>query len=207
MDVAFHSNVVATVPLESRIDFLSVPDLVPVVPPIQDSDWLFVGRFSEDGQHFLSGGRGSRARIWNWRQGALLCPALQHDHEVFGATFIPATPWVATGDISHHIRFWNHETGLPVRPPLAEDCKVMQLVATPDGRSLLRANIRGQGIRLYRLADLFPPATLPAKDALLLGEIDAAAEVLQGGLEPLSAASWLAKWREFRARQPEWHRW
>jgi WD40 repeat protein/tRNA A-37 threonylcarbamoyl transferase component Bud32 len=207
MDVAFHRNVVATVPLESRIDFLSVPDLVPVVPPIQDSDWLFVGRFSGDGEHFLSGGRGSRARIWNWRQGALLCPALQHDHEVFGATFIPATPWVATGDISHHIRFWNHETGLPVRPPLAEDCKVMQLVATPDGRSLLRANIRGQGIRLYRLADLFPPATLPAKDALLLGEIDAAAEVLQGGLEPLSAASWLAKWREFRARQPEWHRW
>lgn len=207
MDVAFYSNVVATVPLESRIDFLSVPDLQPVVPCIQDADWLFVGRFSEDGAHFLSGGRGSRARVWDWRQGRLLCPALQHNHEVFGAAFIPGTVWVATGDISQQIRFWNHETGLPVRPALEQESKVMELLATPDGRSLLRANFHGEGIRLYRLADLFPPPTLPPADALLLAEIDAAAEVLQGGLEPLTGAAWMAKWRTFRARHPDWHRW
>ena len=207
MDVAFYRNVVATVPVESRIDFLTVPGLQPAVPPIQDADWLFVGRFSEDGEHFIGGGRGSRARIWNWRQGALLCPALQHDQEVFGATFIPGTPWVVTGDISHQMRFWNHNTGLPVRPPVAQECSVMELVATPDGRSLLRANFHGQGLRLYRMADLFPPPTLPPADALLLAEIDAAAEVLQGGIEPLTGAAWLAKWRAFRTRQPGWHRW
>lgn len=207
MDVAFHHDVVATVPLESRIDFLSVPDLQPVVPPIQDADWLFVGRFSEDGAHFLSGGRGSRARIWDWRKGELLCPALPHDHEVFAAAFIPGTPWAATGDVSHQIRFWNHHRGLPMRPALAQECKVMELVATPDGRSLLRANSHGEGLRLYRVADLFPAATLPPADALLLAEIDAAAVVLHGGLEPLSGPDWLAKWREFRARQPAWHRW
>lgn len=207
MDVAFYSNVVATVSLQSRIDFLRVPDLQPVAPSIQDSDWLFVGRFSEDGAHFLSAGRGNRARLWNWRQGTLLCPALQHDHEVFGAAFIPGTPWVATGDLSRQIRFWDHETGLPVRPPVEQECGVMQLVATPDGHSLLRGNFRGQGLRRYGLAELFPRATLPPADALLLAEIDAAAEVLQGGLEPLTAAEWIAKWREFRARQPGWHRW
>lgn len=83
----------------------------------------------------------------------------------------------------------------------------MELVATPDGRSLLRANSHGEGLRLYRVADLFPAATLPPADALLLAEIDAAAVVLHGGLEPLSGPDWLAKWREFRARQPAWHRW
>lgn len=207
MDVTFFGNVVATAPLEARVDFLSVPELTPVCPPVQDSDWLFVGRFSEDGSRYISGGRGSLARIWDWRQGRLQCPALPHENEVFGAAFIPGTDWVATGDISQQIRFWNQLTGLPIRPPLAQECNVMRLFATPDGRSLLRANFHGDGIRLYRLADLFPPVTLPPEDALLLAEIDASAKVLQGGLEPLTAAAWMERWRAFRARRPDWHRW
>lgn len=207
MDVTFRDNVMATMPIESRIDFLSVPELRPAVASIQDNDWLFVGRFSPDGQQFVSGGRGSLARLWNWRSGALECPALQHDDEVFAAAFIPGTDCVTTGSIDQQIRFWNRRTGLPIRPPLPQGCKVMQLTATPDGRTLLRANYGSDHVRLYRAADLFPPATLPPEDALLLAEIDAAAEVHQGGLEPLSAAGWIAKWKQFRAKHPEWHRW
>jgi len=46
MDVTFRGNVMVTMPIESRIDFLSVPELKPAAASIQDHDWLFVGRFS-----------------------------------------------------------------------------------------------------------------------------------------------------------------
>ncbi len=206
-DVTFRENVMATLPLQSRIDFLSVPGLEPAAPSIQDNDWLFVGRFSPDGRQFLSAGRGRLARLWDWRNQKLQCPAMSHDDEVFAAAFIPGTDCVTTGSIDQQIRFWNRNTGLPARPPLSQGCKVMQLTATPDGRTLIRGNYFSDHVRLYRVADLFPPATLAPDDALLLAEIDAAAEVHQGGVEPLGAAGWLAKWKEFRVKHPAWHRW
>ncbi len=207
MSVDFHGDVMALVSIQKRIDFLALPTLKLAGKLIVDADWLFAGRFSPDGEQFLSGGRSSLARLWDWRRGVLSCPSLQHDDEVFAVTFLSGTDAVATGALDRQIRFWNRRTGLPLRPALAQGSKVLELTVTPDGRTLICGNYEGDSVRLYNIADLFPTMPLPLADALRLAEIDASAEIRNGSLEPLSAAGWLAKWQQFRAKHPEWHRW
>ena len=207
MSVDFHGNTMALVTIQKRIDFLALSDLKRAGQSITDADWLFAGRFSPDGEQFLSGGRSSLARLWDWRRGALACPSLQHDDEVFAVSFVPETDVVTTGALDGQVRFWNRRTGLPLRPALDQGQKVLDLTMTPDGRHLIRGNYNGNTVRLYRIADLFPTMPLALTDALLLAEIDASAEIHNGALEPLSASTWLAKWQQFRAQHPAWHRW
>jgi WD40 repeat protein len=205
-DVDFSGGIMSSVSVESRLDFLALPAGQVVRPSMHDSDWLFLGRFSPDGELFLTGGRGKIAHIWDWRRGALRSPALRHEFEVFAGTFIPGTECVATGGLEEAIRFWDLRTGLPMRPPLATDTWVLDLAATPDGRTLIRGNLNGGHIALYDVAGLLPQTGLSVADTLLLAEIDAAAEIRNGGLEPISAPEWLKKWQQFRARRPAWHR-
>jgi len=109
------------------------------------------------------------------------------------------------GFLDQQIRFWNRHTGLPSR----RRCAGLPGHATcrhADGRTLIRANSLSDHVRIYRVADLFPPATLPPEDALLLAEIDAAAEVHQAA-RTVGRVAWFAKWKQFRAKHPEWHRW
>ena len=73
--------------------------------------------------------------------------------------------------------------------------------------SLVSDGKDGGDIRLYDIATLLPRPALPPDDALLLAEIDAAAEIPHGSLEPLSPTAWLQKWWDFRAKHPDWHRW
>ena len=207
MSVDFNGDVMALVSIQKRIDFLALPSLKLVGKPITDADWLFAGRFSPDGEQFLSGGRSSLARLWDWRRGALASPSLQHEDEVFAVAFVPGTDVVVTGAIDRQLRFWNRRTGLPLRPALEQEQKVLDFSIAPDGRHLIRGNYDGDTVRLYRIADLFPTMPLSLTDELLLAEIDASAEIRKGALEPLSAAAWLTKWQQFRAKYPEWHRW
>ena len=75
------------------------------------------------------------------------------------------------------------------------------------GSSLTRGSYDSDRLRMCRVADLIPKLALPPADALLLAEIDAAAKIQSGGIEPLDATAWFSKWREFRACHQEWHRW
>lgn len=206
-DVDFNGGILSMASIQSRMEFLSLPDARPARPPLEDSDWVFLGRFSPEGDLFLGGGRAKTARVWNWREGTTRYPALRHEEEVFAGTFVPGTEWLATGGLDLKIRFWDRRTGLPLRSPLRPESRVLQLAATPDGRTLLCGNSGGDSLLLYDMATTLPKMELPVADALLLAEIDAAAEIRNGGLDPLNAAAWLRRWREFRTRHPDWHRW
>jgi len=205
--VDFHGGILSMVSVQSRLEFLSLPDARPARPPIEESDWVFLGRFSPEGDLFLSGGRSKAARVWNWREGVTRFPALRHEDEIFAGVFVPGTEWLVTGGLDLKIWFWNRRTGLPLRSPLKPDNRVLQLATTPDGRTLICGNSGGTSLLLYDLATVFPKSELPSSDVRLLAEIDAAAEIRNGGLEPLNPASWLRRWREFRTRHPDWHRW
>lgn len=205
--VDFHGGILAMVSVQSRLEFLSLPDARPVRPPIEDSDWVFLGRFSPEGDLFLSGGRSKAARVWNWREGVTKFPALRHEEEVFAGVFVPGTEWLVTGGLDLKLWFWDRRTGLPLRSPLQPESRVLELAVTPDGRTLICGNSGGSSLLLYDLATTLPKPELPVADALLLAEIDAAAEIQKGGLEPLNAAAWLQRWQLFRARHPDWHRW
>ena len=145
--------------------------------------------------------------MWDWRKGTLACPALQHDGEIFGGAFIPGTAAVATSGLDRVIRIWDRRTGHPLRAPLRQAGIFLNLTATPDGRTLLSDGKEGSHIRLYDQAAILPRPEMPPRDALLLAEIDAAAEIHHGSLEPLGPAKWLEKWHRFRAKYPDWHRW
>ena len=207
MDMDFHGEFAGSGSIESVMHFLTLPGCEPAAPPIKDTNWIFVTRFSPDGDLFLTGGRGRIGHVWDWRKGALACPALQHDGEIFGGAFIPGTAAVATSGLDRVIRIWDRRTGHPLRAPLRQPGIILNLTATPDGRTLLSDGKEGSPIRLYDLATFLPRPELPPEDALLLAEIDAAAEINRGSLEPLSPAAWLEKWRKFRAKYPDWHRW
>ena len=207
-DVDFQDGIMSSVSIESRLDFLALPAAESARPQRRESDWLFVGRFSPEGGLFLTGGRSRIAHVWDWRRGRPVSPALRHASEVFSGAFIPGTEWVVTAGVEGDIHFWNRRTGMPLRPVLEAGLSFVNLAITPDSRTLIRGNFAptGRSIGLYDLAKLLPPPALPPTDDLLLAEIDAAAEIKNGAIEPLSAADWLKKWKEFEARRPEWHR-
>ena len=207
-DVDFQDGIMSSVSIESRLDFLTLPAAKSAQPSQQESDWLFLGRFSPDGDLFLTGGRSRIAHVWDWRRGVPLSPALRHTSEVFSGAFIPGTEWVVTAGVEGDIHLWNRRTGVPLRPVVMSDVAFVNLAVTPDGRTLIRGNFAptGRSIALYDLAQLLPKPALPLPDAMLLAEIDAAAEIKNSAIEPLSAADWLKKWKEFEARRPEWHR-
>lgn len=155
----------------------------------------------------LTGGRGRIGHLWDWRQGRLICPALRHEDEIFAGTFLPGTEAAATAGLDKVIRFWDSQTGLPLRAPLRQNGLILNLQVTPDGRFLISDGKTGSGITIYEVAALLPPARLAPEEALLLAEIDACAEIHHGALEPLGAPAWFAKWRQFRAKFPQWHPW
>lgn len=202
--VDFHGDTLGSVSMQSRLDFLSLSDLKAVRPPLHDSDWLFLGRFNPEGDLFLTGGRAKIARVWDWRRGEQISPALRHDYEVFSGVFVPDSEYVITGTTGGFLHFWNRRTGLPVRSAIYSGFNIIDLAITPDHRTLIRGG--DPQIDFYDLAEMLPRPTLPLSDALLLAEIDAAAEIKNGAIEPLNAADWLKKWKEFQRRRPEWHR-
>ncbi len=84
MDLDFHGDVAGSGSMESSMRFLTLPGDHPAAPRIQDTNWIFVTRFSSEGDLFLTGGRGRIGHVWDWRKGTLNCPALPHDGEIFG---------------------------------------------------------------------------------------------------------------------------
>jgi len=143
------------------------------------------------------------AHVWDWRTGRLVCPALPHDDQLMGGTFIPGKPWVVTGGHDGMIKFWDYRTGMAVGPSLRRNGWVLQLKATPDGQTLVASGHFG-GIELLDMKALFPEPELSPDDARLLAEIEAAAEVHPSGdLVPLSREAWLERWQTFRRRFPD----
>lgn len=206
-DMDIRGDLVGSCSKESEMQFLSIPDFRPAAAPIRDTNWLFVARFSPEGHLFLTGGRGRTARVWDWRTGKPHSPVLPHTGEVLGGNFLPGTECVVTSGKDQMLRFWDRNTGLPMRSPLRHSTTTTQLVVEPQSGTLFSAVYYGDDLRIYKIAELLPRATLPPEDALLLAEIDGAAEVNRASVEPLSPEAWLQKWKQFRAQHPEWHRW
>jgi len=202
----FHGQTAVGASIAARLDFLALPGCQPAAPPVQETNWLFLSRFSPEGDLVLTAGRGRIARLWDWRKGVTHGAAMQHDDEVFAGAFIPGSRAVVTGGSDGSIRFWDRDTGQPLREPVKSAGRVMSLAVAPDRRTLVVADCDTGVLELYDLAALLPRPELSPEDALLLAEIDASAEIESGAIAPLSSTKWLEKWRLFRSRHPEWER-
>ncbi|MBS0657850.1 MAG: protein kinase [Verrucomicrobia bacterium] len=208
-NVAFLGDLMATVSREAEIDFTRVHDGQPAVPPIQDTNWLFFSEFSPSGDLFLTGGRSKSARLWDWRKGRLHVPALSAPDELFCGLFLPGTPYVVTGCRDGRLYFWDSRSGQLARSPLEVRGYVKGLKLVAGGRRLAINRQQGSsdnGIILTELAPLLAEPSLNDREAVQLAELDAAAEARGGDLDSLNAQRWLERWRDFRARRPDWPR-
>ena len=57
-----------------------------IAAPLRHPGWVYNARFSSDGRLLVTAGRD--VRVWDWRQGELVCPAMEHSDEVFDAAFL-----------------------------------------------------------------------------------------------------------------------
>ena len=205
-DVSFHQDTLlaARMSQNSSLDFRTLPSGAESVPSIPYPNWPFLARFDATGERILVTGRDRAGHLWDRRTGQRVGPALPHNGEVMAGAFIPASPWVVTGGHDGLIRFWEVPSGMMIGPTLDVGGAVLTLQITPDSRTLIACgNLEGR-VDLYDWDRLFPRPTLGVGDARRLAEIEASAVInTEGGLVPMSAPEWLAHWREFRSRHPE----
>lgn len=205
----FRGSLLATGLGTGEVEFTDLRDGRRTAPALVDSNWLFFTSFDASGRLVLTGGRGRGARVWDWRQRRLAGPALLHEDEVFSGLFLPDRPWVVTGSRDCRVQFWDYPSGHWVRPPLERQETPENFRLLADGSLVFsERNRNGQPtVAVVDLPGLLTPPTLGIQDALRLAVIDAAAEVENSSLNPLTAEAWIERWRDFRRTHPEWHAW
>ncbi|MBS0657833.1 MAG: protein kinase [Verrucomicrobia bacterium] len=205
----FHGDILATGTRDAQIDFTRVPSGERVGERQLDANWLFVTQFDPLGERLMVAGRSRAVRIYDWRQARLVGPAMVHDTQVYAARFLPGARQIVTGEFSR-VRFWDIELGQQLLPKWDIGTGLHQLYLLAD-RTLVvvRKAIYGDppGIDFLDLGVALAGSKLAPEDAIALAEIDASAVIRNGTIDPLTAADWLRRWREFRARLPEVHRW
>lgn len=201
---AFHGPVLGLVSKEGKVEFTRLPAGTREAS-LEETNWLFFAEFDASGEWFMTGGRSRAARVYEWSQRRPLGPAMLHEGEVYGAGFVPDSSRVATAEYGlGRVCFWEARLGQQVRPPLQIGNAVEHVRVLRDGTLLASSTRKVPAIVACDAQALLAPPTLPPAEALALAELEAAAVVQNGSLEPLSAADWLRRWQEFRARHPGW---
>ena len=186
------------------------------VGSVKESRWLFACSFSPDGRHLLLGGQRLLSRLWDWRTGEAVGPEFEHPKVVGWNDFIPETPWVASSDAAGFVQFWDPRTGRVVAPPVATtppgsggQNMVWNPRITADGKTVIATAFGLNALTVSDISSLhLPPADerLSDEDMLLLAEIAAGAQIVEGGIFKFSTTDeWLERWREFRRRHPDYH--
>lgn len=208
--VEFAGPTMAVSTSEGRVHLLRMPEGRVEAEPLRDTNWIFCVQFDAAGDRLLTGCRNRLARVWDWRAGRQVGPALVLDDEVYAGCFVPGSH-VVTGARDGSIQFWDCGSGLELRSPLRLGGEVAQLQLVAGGRLAVNRPARSGrppgGIIVLDLPALLAAPSLPVDEMVQLAELDAATIVRNALPEPLSAEDWLRRWREFRARRPGWHAW
>jgi hypothetical protein len=143
------------------------------------------------------------ARLWDWRDGRLVCPAFEHEHEVHAVAFTPDGRHVLSASLDTTLRIWEWRTGKLVCPPLALGGAGLSLAVTPDGKRVAVGGFMKE-LSVFHLDDWLAPAPLEPDDLCLWGEIVSGQRIEDGGgVTNLTAEEWLQRWQAFRSRHPE----
>jgi hypothetical protein len=179
-------------------------------------DPTYSGRLSDDGQLFLLGGLRQGLKLWEWRTGAAACPDIPAP-ERSSADFVHATPWIFSAgapksDQISRAQLWDRRTGRALSPAWTLPGSYLRgFTVAPDGRCAVTAEFSSdfRGPFGFHITSLAGPAPedlhLPEADRGLLREINAGGRIEAGGFVRLTTEEWMAAWREFRRRQPQWH--
>jgi WD40 repeat protein len=173
--------------------------------------------FSLDGAKLATACSDRTARIWNWRDGELACPAMMHPDDVLDVRFIPsgkALLSVCRNPAAYRgrLRAWETETGRLLAPSLPMSGfspRTIDLANNGD-----RAVISGilMHSHIVDLSDFANPgsnrtALLPADALIALAELQSGLRMIGNGMGTanLSTTEWMERWKAFRSRFPHHH--
>jgi WD40 repeat protein len=131
---------------------------------VMHSGRVNVVRFSPDGRYLLTVGDDGTARLWNPIRGSPTGRAMNHRGPIHAAAFSPDSRLVATASEDRTVRLWSTEDGGPTGVVLSLGSPGLAVGFSPDGRIVATGEAtggRGPGIRLWRVTDGTPVATLP----------------------------------------------
>lgn len=113
--------------------------------PMAHDEYIYMIRFSPDGQTMVTAAGDNVARIWNWSTRQPL-HTLAHEAAVYAAEVSPAgDDYVATGSGDGNVTIWKLSTGVQVSQQKQHADAVYCLNFSPDGKQL--ASIGGDGKR------------------------------------------------------------
>lgn len=179
-----------------------------ILKALPHSEWMRGGARNEDGSLLLTTSLDGTARIWDWRQGKLLCPVLQHESAVLGGAFVPGTTFVATGTRNGWFRVTDSRTGMEVYSfPLPRVTKtppsIYEIEVTKNGRRALLTGDGIGGVYLVNLDSLHGSVTGSLETMAQRVELNAGMQVTaSAGLEALTSEEWLRRWQAFRTGNP-----
>jgi hypothetical protein len=157
--------------------------------------WVNDLSFDSSGDRLLvSTNRGGGARLWNWRTGKMVCPAMALDkNNVFAGEYLNGTPWLVTQSGNSILRFWDSASGKPLTPPLSLlGCAYNgALQFCLDGQKLVSfsASTEPAIARVFDLAPIIksPLLTYTNEQLLASAELHAALRIINvNGYAPLT---------------------
>jgi len=176
----------------------------PIGDPLRHPDWVFSACFSRDGNYVLTACRDGAALIWNWRTRQIV-QTFQHKDAVFSAAFTPEERWVVTASRDRTTCIWDRLTGKPVTPFLPFRGDVWCCMVTPGGQYAILAG-GDQNVLAWSLDDLGTEHEMPVDDLCLLAEVVSGNRLQSGSDSGLTTDAWLARWREWHAKYPDYGR-
>lgn len=176
-------------------------------------------RFSPDSQLLLTCSLDRHARLWDWRAGHQVCPAMEHGSKVRSAAFLGDGAYAVTGsdgsDCGPH--FWDLKTGMKLAPSFESHldpfCSVVSLCAPVKGTKIYGCANVGDGYATFQcdFGKLLQPGKLSIQEFVTLGQLTSSKQITLGQADRLPAKHWLERWRslnvqDFRTALPNAHR-
>ncbi|KAJ8593367.1 WD40 repeat-like protein, partial [Rhizopogon salebrosus TDB-379] len=110
-----------------------------IAPPIQTGQWVFVVKYSPQGDTFASGGENNMIRMWS-KDGELLIEIRGHDDLVLSLCWSKDGQRIFSGSADHTIRKWRSIDGGELAVLRGHTNGVTSLCLTPDERHLVSAS-------------------------------------------------------------------
>ena len=147
----------------------------PKALPISHDEYLYMIRFSPDGNRLVTAAGDNVARVWDWSTRQLI-QEFKHDAAVYAAVFSPKNDnLIATGSGDGEVSLWNSITGKQVANRQEHADAVYCLNFSADGKNL--ASIGGDGkkgdtqCRIWSVPSLEVTRILPGHDRPAYGAL------------------------------------
>lgn len=179
-------------------DLLTGEPLGVPLPHPGDYWGLFSARFSPDGQRLLTANKDGNARLWDWRTGKLVCPAMAHSNELYDAAFLGDGQFCVTGERGDRVHFWDLTSGKRLTTPIQfpSDNTGFSRSVGPVAVTGDRVIVSSAESPVMDVSRLLTEPTMKTESLLSLAELATVQRLQQGALRSLTPGEWAQIWKQ-----------